>query len=275
MKHGEIHVVSTSVSLPVQVSMIGINYCHSDYLNIRELSGITVLCYVLEGQGNVCIDSLAFRPKQGDVFILPKGTRHQVFTDPDQGGYWTYIWYNMEGNSLQLLEAFQLQSTLHITETRLEQMFREGLDASNQLAHDKNLLQITLLSVCTKIMVQLAANLERQKSRLSVELQAMLQYLNQLDAAQFHSSHMSRQFALSFKQINRMFKKELGTTVYDYFLMKKLNTAKMLLRDTSLAVSQIAFRIGYSDAHYFSNIFKKKTGTSPTKYRELKAGSLS
>jgi AraC family transcriptional regulator of arabinose operon len=271
MKHGDMHVVSSSVKLPIHLSMAGVNYCHTDYMNIRELSRITVIGYVLQGEGNVRVNSTTFRPKQGDVFILPRGTRHQVFADSDQDSYWTYIWFNMGGNSLMWLESFGLQTTHHITDTEVEPLFREGLAAAEQM-EDRDNLQLTLLSISTKILAHLAGTMERRKNKLSTELQTMLHYLNQLDAEKFHSNHMSRHFAMSFKQINRLFKKEIGTTVYDYFLTQKINTAKMLLRDSAMAVSQISFRLGYSDPHYFSNIFRKKTGHSPSAYRQLKSG---
>jgi AraC-like DNA-binding protein len=96
----------------------------------------------------------------------------------------------------------------------------------------------------------------------------MKQYLEEQDLDSFHSSRMSQHFAMSFKQINRLYKKEIGTTVYDYLMIKKINTAKMLLEDTDLSIKEIAYRIGYAEPYYFSNVFRKKTGITPTEYRK-------
>ncbi|CAG7639358.1 AraC family transcriptional regulator [Paenibacillus allorhizosphaerae] len=268
MKHGDLHIVPFVHKLPIYVGMFGINYCYSSYLNVRNSSTITVLAYVLKGQGNVTIDSLSFRPKAGDVFILPKDCYHKVTADPDQEDYWTYLWFNIRGNVLQLFESFQLQSAFHIPDTPFEGLFRKGFQLVEQYGENHERLQMELLLTCTEIIAQLSGLVENRQTKVSVEVQRMKQYLKRLETEPFHSSSMSRHFAMSFKQINRLFKKETGTTVYNYLLGKKIDTAKMLLQDTSMAVGEIAYRIGYADPHYFSNVFKKKTGSTPTEYRE-------
>ncbi|TVY11104.1 AraC family transcriptional regulator [Paenibacillus cremeus] len=268
MKHGDLHVVPFVHKLPIYVGMFGINYCHSNYLNVRHNSPLTVLAYVLKGQGNVTVDSLSFRPQAGDIFILPMGRNHQVTADPDQEEYWTYLWFNLRGNVPQLFEAFHLQSAYHIPEAPFEAMFRKGFQLVEQYGQNDERLQMELLVTCTEIITQLSGLVKQRQTTVSAEVQQMQHYLNRLEAEPFQSNAMSRHFALSFKQINRLFKKETGTTVYNYLLGKKLDTAKMLLQDTSMAVSEIAYRIGYADPHYFSNVFKKKTGSTPTEYRE-------
>ncbi|MBR5944676.1 MAG: helix-turn-helix transcriptional regulator, partial [Lachnospiraceae bacterium] len=47
----------------------------------------------------------------------------------------------------------------------------------------------------------------------------------------------------------------------------RLNKAKELLKSSDLRSSQIAFDVGYNDAHYFSYIFKKNVGMTPSEYR--------
>jgi YesN/AraC family two-component response regulator len=44
--------------------------------------------------------------------------------------------------------------------------------------------------------------------------------------------------------------------------------AKSLLQNTSLSAKEIAFRLGFSDEHYFSNFFKKRTGMRPVEYKK-------
>jgi AraC-like DNA-binding protein len=83
----------------------------------------------------------------------------------------------------------------------------------------------------------------------------------------FQSESLSKHFRLSFKQINRLFKQETGTTVYHYVLQQKIESAKMMLTQTELNVSEIAYKLGYSDPQYFSNLFKKKAGCPPSQYR--------
>lgn len=74
---------------------------------------------------------------------------------------------------------------------------------------------------------------------------------------------------LSESQVVRRFKRDLGTTPHEYSLNLKLEQAKKLLRNTRLMVREIAEYLGFCDEHYFSYIFKKKTGRTPLEYRRM------
>lgn len=63
------------------------------------------------------------------------------------------------------------------------------------------------------------------------------------------------------------FRKSLGITISDYILSRRISQAKKLLRSTNMSISQIAESCGFSSHSYFSMIFKKETGMSPTKFR--------
>ena len=73
---------------------------------------------------------------------------------------------------------------------------------------------------------------------------------------------------LSESQIIRIFKKDLSVSPYEYILDQKLAQARLLLRSTGLMVKEIAFQLGFCDEHYFSSLFKQKTGKTPTAYRK-------
>ena len=62
-------------------------------------------------------------------------------------------------------------------------------------------------------------------------------------------------------------KRELGTTLGRYFETMKIEWAQVLLRESSLQVEEVARRVGYEDAFYFSRVFRKGTGRSPRAWR--------
>jgi len=68
-------------------------------------------------------------------------------------------------------------------------------------------------------------------------------------------------------QINKEFQKELNTTVMKYFTQMRMQLASILLRDTEIPILEVALRVGYSDAGYFSKTFKLYSGISPSEYR--------
>jgi AraC-like DNA-binding protein len=65
----------------------------------------------------------------------------------------------------------------------------------------------------------------------------------------------------------RSFKRAYGRTPQNYRIHYLILQAKSLLSDTRLSVSGIANICGYSDQYYFSRLFKKHTGVTPSEYR--------
>mgnify|MGYP004731876953 FL=1 len=53
-----------------------------------------------------------------------------------------------------------------------------------------------------------------------------------------------------------------------YITLYRIQKAKELLRDLQNKVYDIAYQTGFNDARYFSQVFKKETGFTPTQYRE-------
>ena len=67
--------------------------------------------------------------------------------------------------------------------------------------------------------------------------------------------------------INRIMRNATGTTVHQYLVNYRISIAKNLLSNTSLSIEDIAVRVGYKSAAYFSLSFKKLVGCSPNCYR--------
>lgn len=68
-------------------------------------------------------------------------------------------------------------------------------------------------------------------------------------------------------QLHRKIKALLDVNVSDYILNTRLTKAKYLLKNEDLNINEIAFKVGFSSASYFSTVFKSKTGISPKDYK--------
>ena len=67
--------------------------------------------------------------------------------------------------------------------------------------------------------------------------------------------------------LSHLFKKETGMTLSNYVNQQRINHAKYLLTNTDLQIQQIAHDCGYIDICYFTKVFKKITGVTPSEYR--------
>ena len=96
----------------------------------------------------------------------------------------------------------------------------------------------------------------------------MIQYLeNRLDQ-NINIEEMSQAFHLSVRHPNRLFKINAEMSIGQYHEMIKINLGKTLLENTKFPINEIAIRVGYQDALYFSRVFKKSTGFSPLAWRK-------
>lgn len=75
---------------------------------------------------------------------------------------------------------------------------------------------------------------------------------------------------VSANHFSSLFSQNMGQTFIEYLTNLRMNKAKEYLRCTSMRSSEIAGEIGYKDAHYFSYLFKKTQGMTPSDYRKAR-----
>ncbi len=73
---------------------------------------------------------------------------------------------------------------------------------------------------------------------------------------------------ISTYYLSKIFKKEMGVNFITYITDRKMELAKEMLATTDVPVLNIALDLAYNEANYFSKAFKKKTGYTPSEYRE-------
>ena len=78
---------------------------------------------------------------------------------------------------------------------------------------------------------------------------------------------VAKAVGMSNSRFSTVFSQQNGQTFTEYLIYLRLSKARELLRSTDHRSSQIAFEVGYNDAHYFSYIFKKNIGMTPSEYR--------
>lgn len=72
---------------------------------------------------------------------------------------------------------------------------------------------------------------------------------------------------LSATKFSAVFKEKMGVTPHTYIVSRKIDIAKNLLLNSNSTVTDIAFQLNFSSSDYFSSVFKKYTGYTPTQYR--------
>ena len=79
---------------------------------------------------------------------------------------------------------------------------------------------------------------------------------------------ISQELNLSTYYFSKLFKEEKGENFIEFLTMTRIQKAKELMKDATRSIKEISSSCGYSDPNYFSRIFKKYTGLTPTEYKD-------
>ena len=84
--------------------------------------------------------------------------------------------------------------------------------------------------------------------------------------SEYIESHLNRDYAY----LSGLFSEVEGTTIEKYIILQKIERVKELLVYDELTLSEIAYKMGYSNVAYLSNQFKKVTGLTPSHFKHVK-----
>ncbi|MDF2881655.1 MAG: DNA-binding protein AraC-type [Clostridiaceae bacterium] len=108
-------------------------------------------------------------------------------------------------------------------------------------------------------------------SKAFVKCRNLLNYLNNEFVNKITSEDIEQLFESNYDYLNRVFQKITGYTILSYLNTLRINKAKELFDTTTIKVSEVGYLVGISDPYYFSRLFKKLTGMTPSQYMKLRS----
>ena len=96
----------------------------------------------------------------------------------------------------------------------------------------------------------------------------VLRYIKTTAPGEVTLADAARYVHMNPSYLSQLFKHEMNVNFVDYVTNLRITEAKRLLTSTTLRISEIACRLGYNDIAYFSNMFRKIIGISPSEYRK-------
>ena len=176
--------------------------------------------------------------------------------------------------------SYSVSEALHLSpkEEKLMESIVENIDLEYQNNHDEFSKDI-IISQLSTLLKYANRFYERQfinRKELSNDL---LEQFNKQLEAYFDSGQLQEngipsiekiadQLSVSQRYLSDTLKKETGKTSTEHLQLFLIDEAKNILLDPNKTVSEVAYELGFEYPPYFSRLFKKKEGISPTEYRE-------
>ena len=101
------------------------------------------------------------------------------------------------------------------------------------------------------------------------ELEMVINYINAHYTEQLTLDMLSKVGKMDISSLCKLFKKTHGITIWDYITIRRIDSAKNLLKNTDKKILDIQFLCGYQTCANFNKNFKKLTNMSPREYRNL------
>jgi len=136
----------------------------------------------------------------------------------------------------------------------------------------ENMVELSTLTTLSREMlkdfVTRVYRIKTKESNVSPQIRKACDYIRMYPEANCDIHYLAEMTGYSDYYFSSKFKQETGKSVRDFSMESKVDKAKQLLLETNQSVSEIADFLGFGTQSYFGEVFRKQTGTSPSKYRE-------
>lgn len=287
-----------------KVNLINMAKIEPPYIHRRRKADEYILYIIKNGVMYLKENGVNYTLKPGDTFMLDPDYVHEGFKTSCCEYYYIHfrhskIWRtendrqreltkesltSIRNNALQSIsfsyESYETEKLLlpklyHFTNQSsfimLQYLLNEAIE-QNKIKLENYKIQRSCKVLELMIQIEqsyISAEIEsiRQGSAKSLtKAQEILNYINADYAENFSGIIIEERFDGNFDYLNRIFKRVTGNTIFAYLTMVRISHAKELISTTSLKLSEIGEKVGIPDVYYFSKVFKKLTGVSPTVY---------
>lgn len=258
---------------------------HEDTMFMHGHADFSELVVVMDGSADHIVENERFPVKKGDVFVMGRGINHgydsaknfricnimfrpEALLDSDYDikqypGFHALFLLEAQVNNAQSFSSRLKLSHMHFSE--LEHLLDTTIEEYSANRHGKKTM---LLSYFMQIVTRLSRLYDTPSKQREISGIA--------EAAAFMESHYMEDITIeqvlevshySQRHFIRLFSTAYNTTPQKYLVSIRLRHACALLKDSTLSITEIALKCGFSDSNYFSRAFKKTNGMTPTQYR--------
>lgn len=203
-----------------------------------------------------------FRPKEFQKYEYYGSDKTEV--------YWIHF---TGGNVTNILRRYGLRDDVRVfytgTSLEYERIFKRIILELQRCQPDyQELITLLLRHLLILIHRQLSRQHILKNEYLENEMDLAAQYFNDHYNSDINIEKYAKSRGMSVSWFIRNFKTYIGTTPMQYLVSTRITNAQVLLETTTYTISEIGSIVGYENPLYFSRIFHKQKGFSPSDYRK-------
>ena len=230
------------------------------------------IIYIAAGKGHFILDGKeVIVPAGSMVLFQPKQVQDYFYYGKDK----TQVWFvHFTGREVRnILRHYEIPTDGYILHTGIS---REYEDLFRRMRDELVRCSWGYEEMLTYLFRELLMTMHRRMTENAPRVSGFIQ--DEIDRARlFFDEHYNeeisiKQYAVSRNMstswFNRSFRSAVGTSPMQYILDVRIRNAQTLLETTDYSVTSIAALVGYENPMYFSRLFRKAKGLSPSKYRK-------
>lgn len=230
------------------------------------------ILYITEGRGTFTTASAGkYSISEGDIFLIFPGEWHTYSPDPETG--WKEYWIGFKGINIDSRVAagfFSKHSPIYRIgyNDTLISLFKEAIQVAKK--QEKHFQQ--LLAGIVNYMLGLAFSIDSNKK---LKNSINLEFVNRARAFMLENIESNIEIPevadylhISYSSFRHIFKQYTGIAPSQYYLNLKIQRAKDMLKSSTASIKEISYILHFDTPEYFTKLFKKKTGLTPSQFRE-------
>ena len=224
------------------------------------------LIYCTGGNGELVLLNDRIPYTKGDVLAIPPKTPHANFSETG----FTNIHLNMTDTTLSYKKPIVVKDDAN-------GFIFNAFNAAFVHFYGKPEIKTILLSAYGDLIVSYLTAYRKGPTRSKVVEEIENNIIQNYPDGRYELDEYLRSFPFSYDYLRKLFKKELGVTPHQYLSDKRLQSAADRLASPysdGLNIAEIAHMCGFREPLYFSRMFKKKYGVSPSYYLDKKSHEI-
>ena len=231
---------------------------------LRMEAPIGCVQYVISGSGILICNDQMYSLKAGDTFLLPEGSNHIYYSNPDN--HFERIWLNFKGELAKaLLSVYNLEEVFVFpgadTSALLAEIQQICRESTDPIVYQNRTSRLFLE------LIQFLAPFRTQREEVTSPVESIRLFIDRHITENLKVSDIADHFSFSPEHIIRIFKSTYQITPHQYILQSKIRLSMIMLKMNTDTIEEISEKLNFSDPHHFSAQFKKYVGCTPTQYR--------